>query len=93
MPGDTITYTIEADELHRIDQTTVADRRPLPTGTFARSGIDPGHRHNPVFRFTEYFIALGPFGGTVYDLTLDQNLAARLFRDRPGLGGRRRHQR
>ncbi|MCP3957629.1 MAG: DUF11 domain-containing protein [bacterium] len=79
VPGDTVTYTLEAENLTGVDQTTVTVSDPLPTGTLAVPGSTVVTVTNPVFRVSEYFIAVAAFGGTVFDLTLDQDLAPDYF--------------
>lgn len=78
-PGDTVTYTLSAANLTGVTQTGVTLDDPLPTGTFAVPGSTMVTVTNPGFRVSEYYIAPGAFGGTVFDLTLDQSLVADYF--------------
>ncbi len=79
VPGETVTYTIVAENFSGIDQTGVTVTDPLPAGMLAVPGSTQVTVTNPNFRVTEYFVADGSFPGTVYDLTLDQALVADYF--------------
>ena len=79
VPGDLVTYTLAATNQTGVTQTGVTVSDPLPTGTFAVPGSTQVTVTNPVFRVNEYFVAPGSFGGTVFDLTLAQDLAADYF--------------
>ena len=78
-PGDTVTYTLAAENLTGTIQTGVTVTDPLPAGTFAVPGSTVVTVSNAGFRVNEYFVAAGTFGGTVFDLTLGQALAADYF--------------
>ena len=91
-PGDTITYTIRATNYTAVNQTHVVLSDPLPTGTLVVPGSTQVTVSSPVFRVREYYIAPGPFTGTTYDLTLDEDLAQNYFVIVQGAAGPATHR-
>jgi uncharacterized repeat protein (TIGR01451 family) len=79
-PGQTLTYTLTMTNNTGVTQTGVSVADAVPTGTSYVPGSSqvslPG---SDSMRVTEYFIAPGTFGGTVFDLTLNQALASDYF--------------
>ena len=99
VPGDTVTYTLQVENVSGIDQTGVIVTDPLPTGTLAVPGSTSVTVDVPVFRSTEYTIGINGgdpnFSGTTLDLTLNQALATDYFvivqgSDGDGSGGNNR---
>ncbi len=78
-PGQTVTYTLSVTNYSGVSQTGIAVTDPLPTGTSAVPGSTRVNVSSQALRVTEYFVGSGSFGGTVYDLTLDADLAADYF--------------
>ncbi|MCP4658423.1 MAG: DUF11 domain-containing protein, partial [bacterium] len=77
--GQTLTYTLDLVNNTAVNQTGIAVTDPLPAGTLAVPGSTQVAISNDVARVTEYFLPVGTFSGTTYDLTLNQNLAADYF--------------
>ena len=81
VPGQTVTYTVTVTNTSGATLSNVQINDPIPTGTSYVAGT--ATLTTPTaspFRITEYYIGAGPFTGTTYDLTLNQNLRGRLLR-------------
>ncbi len=92
LPGDTITYTLSVTNNTTVTQTGIDINDPVPAGTTSAAGTTVVTVSSPALRVTEYFLAPGSFTGTVFDLTLNQALAADYYvivqgSDGDGTGG------
>lgn len=79
-PGQTLTYTLRATNSTATAQTGITLTDPLPTGTTHVPGstvVSGGG--TSALRVTEYFLNVGAFTGTTYDLTLNQALTPNYF--------------
>ena len=79
-PGQTVTYTLEITNNTLATQTGISLVDSLPADTTYVAGstqvTGPGAS---ALRVTEYFLGVGTFPGTTYDLTLAQDLVANYF--------------
>ncbi len=79
-PGQTVTYTLEITNNTGATQTGIDVDDPLPTGTtYVPGSTQVTGAGSNVVRVTEYYLAPGAFSGTVYDLSLNQDLVADYF--------------
>ena len=79
-PGQTVTYTLEITNNTGLTQTGIDVDDSLPTGTtYVADSTQVTGAGSNALRVTEYYLAPGTFSGTLYDLTLSQNLVADYF--------------
>ncbi|MDX2437166.1 MAG: C25 family cysteine peptidase [Acidobacteriota bacterium] len=79
-PGQTVTYTLEITNNTLATQTGISLVDPLPADTSYVSGsTQVTGAGASALRVTEYFLGVGTFTGTTYDLTLAQDLVANYF--------------